>query len=193
MIKIEKSNRKTISISINALGDITVKAPLKLPKSDIDKFINSKSEWIKKHLDRRKLILDENSSILNKEKGLYLGKIVDISSNFKKNIVSNAKQYLPARTEFLATKLGFEHGNVSVKDYKARWGSCYKNKDITLCYKLMMLSLDLIDYVIIHELCHTVYFNHQKGFHELLSSKIKNERELNRRLKNYAFLLKIDY
>ncbi|MBO7214664.1 MAG: M48 family metallopeptidase [Clostridia bacterium] len=80
-----------------------------------------------------------------------------------------------------------------VKNYKSRWGTCYKNKYITLNYKLMMLDVDLIDYVIIHELCHTIYFDHQKEFKNLLNRITKNSAGLNKKLKEMSFVLKIEY
>ena len=193
MIKIERVKRKTISISIDALGEVKVKAPTFLSDNDIEKFINSKRKWIDKILSRMRLILSENSKILSKEEVYYLGKIVNYSEDFIKTIKHNANVYLPARIKMLADKFNFKIGEVHVKDYKSRWGTCYKNKNITLNYKLMMLDVKIIDYVILHELCHTVYFDHQKKFHSLLSSLIKNEKEIKRSLKEKSFLLKIKY
>ena len=56
-----------------------------------------------------------------------------------------------------------------------------------------MVDKDLIDYVILHELCHTKFFNHKKDFHNLLKSYFENDKELNLRLKKFSFISKIVY
>jgi predicted metal-dependent hydrolase len=65
------------------------------------------------------------------------------------------------------TKLNFK--NLTIRDQKTRWGSCSSNKNINLNYKLLFLSYPLVEYVIVHELCHTKYMNHSAKFWELVA------------------------
>lgn len=193
MVKIIRSKRKTISIHIDDFGLVSVRAPLFVKDSEINEFIASKKAWIDKILSKIDKVNIEYCEIFNKTKCLYLGNIVDYSENYVKTIKNLAKGYLSDRLRLISNQIGLPFNNVIVKKYKSRWGSCDKNKNISLNYKLIMLDENLIDYVLIHELCHTVYFNHKKQFHLLLKRHIKNESETRKRLKSFSFINNIDY
>lgn len=75
-----------------------------------------------------------------------------------------AREYLPARLHFLASRHGFEFSSVKISRSKARWGSCSSKKSINLSLYLMLLPDRLIDYVLLHELCHTRHMNHGPEF-----------------------------
>lgn len=99
--------------------------------------------------------------------------------------LSEAKAYLPERTRWLAGQ--YSHllpapGSVRVRKMKRRWGTCHKGGAIWLNRELMKKSPDLIDYVIIHELCHLVHHNHGKEYYELLGRILPGFRELRKRL-----------
>ncbi len=82
----------------------------------------------------------------------------------------DAKVYLPLRMLELAIQHGFRYKGVSIKNMKSRWGSCSGTQNINLNLHLMRLPDHLIDYVLLHELCHTKVMNHGKEFKELLHS-----------------------
>ncbi len=193
MIKILRLRRKTLSINIDVFGTITVKAPLYVSDKKINEFISSKKDWINKVLTKIDATNTEYCEIFNKSKGLIFGKIVDCTEDFIKIVKNIANEYLPERIKHLSEKINLSFSTIKIKDYKSRWGSCDKNKNISLNYKLVMIDKILIDYVIIHELCHTVYFNHKKEFHLLLKSFFKNEIDIRKRLNEYSFINKIDY
>ena len=96
-----------------------------------------------------------------------------------------AKHYLPVRVNALAQKHGFTYASVKVKNMKSRWGSCSYTNAINLNIHLMRLPDYLIDYVILHELVHTVHKNHAKGFWEALDQVSGNARLLAREMKKY--------
>lgn len=98
-----------------------------------------------------------------------------------------AKSYLPQRTQELCGQLGFKCKRVTVRNAKTRWGSCSPDDNISLSLHLMKLPDHLIDYIIIHELCHTVHKNHGPKFHQLLDKKTNGRHEAMRReLKQYT-------
>jgi predicted metal-dependent hydrolase len=99
---------------------------------------------------------------------------------------TEAKAYLPKRTQWLAGKFGFTINDVRVKNLKSRWGSCSSKNNINLNIHLMRLPEHLSDFVILHELCHTVHRNHGTQFHALLNKLSGNEKVLNKELKKYS-------
>ncbi len=96
-----------------------------------------------------------------------------------------AKKYLPARATDLALKHGFRFNRISVKNAKTRWGSCSSSNNINLNLQLMRLPEYLIDYIILHELTHTVHKNHGKAFWNMLNNISGNAKGLNREIKRY--------
>lgn len=79
-----------------------------------------------------------------------------------------AKAYLPARTAELCRLTGLHCGTVTIRNSRTRWGSCSPDNSLSLSLHLMKLPDALIDYIILHELCHTVHKNHGVQFHALL-------------------------
>lgn len=97
-----------------------------------------------------------------------------------------ALEILPQRVTEIAAKLGLHYRNVSVRNTRSRWGSCSSLGDISLSIHLMRLPDHLVDYIIIHELCHTVHRNHGPNFHALLDSLTNGQhRALNKEMKDY--------
>ncbi|MFD2246438.1 M48 family metallopeptidase [Pontibacter ruber] len=96
-----------------------------------------------------------------------------------------AKEYLPKRVAYFADKFGFDFQNVFIKNAKSRWGSCSHTNNINLNLHLMRLPEALCDYVILHELAHTVEKNHGPGFWALLDKVCGNSRTLDKKLKAY--------
>ena len=81
----------------------------------------------------------------------------------------NAKSILPPRLEGLSKRCGLSYSSVKINSSQGRWGSCSARKDINLSYFLVLLPSHLIDYVLLHELCHTREMNHSERFWKLLN------------------------
>jgi predicted metal-dependent hydrolase len=97
-----------------------------------------------------------------------------------------AKAFLPGRLAWLASKYGFSFNKVTIKKLRTRWGSCSGVNNINLNLHLMRLPDELIDYVLLHELCHTVVKNHGKKFWQLLDKVTGNRaRKLDKMMDNY--------
>lgn len=114
----------------------------------------------------------------------------DIQAAIKKGIEeawrAEAKDYLPARVAELAREHGFRYGRVTVRNTVSKWGSCSVRNDLSLSIHLLRLPDHLIDYILLHELCHTVHKNHGPDFHRLLDEQTEGRhRALNKELKQY--------
>lgn len=100
---------------------------------------------------------------------------------------TEAKEVLPPMVEELAARYGFRYGSVTVRATRSRWGSCSSRNDISLSVYLVRLPRRLVEYVIIHELCHTRYKDHSPRFHALVDSILQGrENELRKELLGYA-------
>lgn len=96
-----------------------------------------------------------------------------------------AKFYLPRRTAELAKKYGFSYTKLTVRNSKSRWGSCSGKNRINLSLHMMQLPDHLIDYVILHELTHTVHKNHGPGFWQMLDEVTGNARGLDKQMRQF--------
>jgi len=109
-----------------------------------------------------------------------------LAAPIKKVLTAQAKAYLPRRLKYLADLHDLSFSAVQFGNPKGRWGSCSSQKIIRLNIALMNVPLELIDYVLIHELCHTVQMNHSSDFWELVASISPSYREHRRLLKKHS-------
>lgn len=96
-----------------------------------------------------------------------------------------SRQYLPKRVQFYAAKCGFKYSDLSFRNNISNWGSCSYDNNISLNVKLMKLPDDVIDYVILHELCHTVEKNHSASFWQLVKKVCPDYEGRRHKLRNY--------
>lgn len=100
---------------------------------------------------------------------------------------SAAKADLPPRIERLARQTGLQYAGLTIRAARTKWGSCSARNTISLSVFLMKLPEHLRDFVIIHELCHTVHHDHSPRFHALVDRLVGgNEKALNRELRSYS-------
>lgn len=101
-------------------------------------------------------------------------------------MTAEAKRVLPGRLDYLAGRCGLKYAGVRIRKTHTRWGSCTQGSHISLNMFLMRLPQHLVDYVLIHELCHTVELNHSERFWTLVNSFTDNKsKELREELRNY--------
>jgi len=95
-----------------------------------------------------------------------------------------AQSVLPAQLAKLAGLYGFNYSSVKIRKSRTRWGSCSSKKIINLSFYLLLLPEHLIEYVLLHELCHTVQMNHSPAFWRLLDKCTQNKAmELRREIR----------
>jgi predicted metal-dependent hydrolase len=111
-----------------------------------------------------------------------------IRFRIEETLRKEAKEYLPLRVESFASKMNFKYKKVTIKNMKSRWGSCSASNQINLSLHLLRIPEELCDYVILHELCHTVHKNHGKKFWDLLSSVCPQAKAKDKEMRNYDAL-----
>ena len=97
-----------------------------------------------------------------------------------------ARELLPSMVETVSRRTGLNYRSVAIRATRSKWGSCSSRNDLSLSAYLMLLPDHLIEYIIVHELCHTVHRNHSAEFHSLVDHHLGGrEKEFNRELKQY--------
>ena len=129
--------------------------------------------------DKIIISIPETKNILSSASQTYIRNI--IINTWKKE----AQQFLPRRVNELANQFNLKFQKISVRNTKSRWGSCSYNNNISLSLYLMRIPDKLIDYVVLHELTHTIIKNHSNVFWETLEKVCENSKQLDRELKNY--------
>ncbi len=157
-IIVVRSKRKTLAIEIKSNGSVYLRAPLFASDSEIEDFINLKKTWIDTHLQRLKSIKEEAE------------KVKKLTDDEISSLKLSAELHIPKRVEFYAEKMGLDYGKISIKLQKTRWGSCSVRKNLNFNCLLMLAPGEVIDSVVVHELCHLKEMNHSKNFYELVYS-----------------------
>jgi predicted metal-dependent hydrolase len=99
---------------------------------------------------------------------------VAVKKSLEQYFTIQAKNLFTQRFDALSVQTGLVASHLKIRQYRVRWGSCNSRKEISLNYLLMMTPLWVIDYVIIHELCHLVHLNHSKKFWDLVDQHYPN-------------------
>ncbi|MBO6154549.1 MAG: DUF45 domain-containing protein [Lachnospiraceae bacterium] len=166
-----RSKRKTVAIEIKPDGTVVVRAPRLMSKRFIDSFIAEKQNWIETH---REQILKRRAEV---------GTIEPISESEKKALAKQAKSIMPDRIDRYAQEIGVTYGRVSYRFQRGRWGSCSSKGNLNFNCMLMLTNDEIIDYVIVHELCHRLEMNHSAVFWKHVEQILPDYRERRKWLK----------
>lgn len=177
-IIIKKSLRKTISLSIEDDGVVLVRAPSFLTKAQIEKFIKEKQSWLKKNI---KKIRDR------KEKAQRFNELLD--PNKIKEYRERARTLLIDRANYFAEKHDLDYSRLRISSAKTRWGSCNHQNGLNFNWKILFAPPQVQDYLVAHELAHTVHKNHQKKFWRLVEKMHSQFKESRRWLRQNSYLL----
>ena len=190
MVKIIRGKYKNLRLQVNYNGDIIIKAPKIISQSRIIEFINSKQNWINKQL---KKIEDINNlkAKYNFNKYVYhYGIAEEIKEPKKKFYETTFKKEVVPLVISLSKKYNINIKSINITNTKRVWGSLNLKNEMKLNWKLIILPMDLVEYIIIHELCHTIEFNHSKAFWIQVKNKVGDYRNRKEKLDKYGFLLR---
>ena len=148
-----RSNRRTIGLEVKPDGQVIVRVPIRLPDSEICKFVHKHEEWIQKHQEIARQRLEERPPV---EK-LTMQEIQELADQ--------AVKVIPQRVAYYAPKIGGDYGRITIRNQKTRWGSCSANGNLNFNCLLMLTPSEVIDSVVVHELCHRKEMNHSDRFY----------------------------
>ena len=153
-VTVIRSNRKTVAIQVNSDLSVTVRAPRSASEKDIEEILKKKKAWISKHIEKIKETKErfeaEPTEKLTREKVIALAE--------------EALKVIPERVEYFAKVIGVTYGKITIRNQKTRWGSCSSKGNLNFNCLLMLAPPEVLDYVVVHELCHRKQMNHSKAF-----------------------------
>lgn len=171
------SRRKTCAVSISADGRITLRLPLHTPESQIRRLLLDKQSWIiRHHLEAVKRAANRPVSDLTDTQRAAL----------EKRYIEAAKDYFPKRAAYFLPITGGIFNRITIRDQKTRWGSCSAKGTLSFNWRLMLAPPAVLDYVVVHELCHLTHMNHSKAFWALVESACPDYRAHRKWLKQHG-------
>ncbi len=215
--KLIRSKRKSIALEIKNDGALVVRAPFFVKDELIQRFVDQKRDWIDKihHRARQRLTQFRPKQFIEGEKFLYLGKeyTLHIAEDMFGKLLFEDKfilssRYLPKarrlferwykeeafsvftkRCRFYAKQIGVNYKCLKLSSAKRRWGSCHPQGSLCFNWRLVMAPLEILDYVVVHELAHLKELNHSSRFWAVVEKVFPGHRDAKKWLKENHFRL----
>jgi predicted metal-dependent hydrolase len=189
--QIIRTKRKTLALIVKPDGSLVVRAPLRTPERSIWEFIQNHADWIEKkkaealaalppaprqHVAGELFMYLGNAYSLEIVRGQKTALVLEETFKLAEASQSNAKvafdrwyraqarQILNDRVNLYANQYNFQFKKIGITSARTRWGSCSPNGSLNFSWRLIMAPIEAIDYVVVHELVHTIFHNHSKRF-----------------------------
>ena len=169
--RLVRSSRKTVSIQIEPGGEVIVRAPARMSAAEIERMVDAKRGWIEKHIPRK---VDERER-LNPEE--------------IQELADRAAKVIPERVEYFAPLVGVGYGRIAIRHQRTRWGSCSGKGNLNFNCLLMLAPAEVLDYVVVHELCHRKEMNHSARFWAEVERVLPDWKERRRWLREHGQVL----
>ena len=161
-----RSSRKTLAVQIRADGTVIARAPLRMPKDRILCFLSEKASWIRMQQGR----MQERENMRQQAR-------IHLDAAQEKELRERAKSVLAQRTAYFARQVGVTYGRITVRDQKTRWGSCSQTGNLNFNFRLILAPSEVLDYVVVHELCHRRQMNHSTQFWQEVAQVLPDYRK----------------
>jgi len=211
--RVIRSKRRTIALIVENDGSITVRTPIRMPESSIHEFVEKHVKWVeKKKAEMHAATPVLAKQYLPGETFLYLGKAyaLELVKDQKKKLIlddrfrlseaeqenaelvfqnwyrQQAKSLIFERVKYFADIHQLHYEKITITSARTRWGSCSPKNAISFSWRLIMTPLEIVDYVVVHELAHTVHHNHSKRFWSLVEKILPDYKERRKWLRRYG-------
>lgn len=171
-----KSNRRTLSLEAKEDG-LIVRAPSRATDEEISAFVAKHKRWI------------ENNILKMQKRKELLGGIEPLSQSDIQALADRALSVIPDRVKHYAEIIGVTYGRITIKNQRSRWGSCSAKGNLNFNCLLMLAPPEVLDSVIVHELCHRKVMNHSDKFYAEVLSFFPNYYICNKWLKENGDLI----
>ena len=173
-IKVIYSNRKTFGLEIKPNEEIVARVPARAALCDIENFIHKHQRWIENHLKKIRAV-NESAAAASQ-----------ITIDDIKKLADKAAEYIPERVKYYADIIGTNYGQITIRAQKTRWGSCTAKGNLNFNWRLVMAPEPVLDYVVIHELCHLRYMDHSEHFWNLVAEFCPAYKQYRKWLKEHG-------
>ena len=171
-VEVVYSNRKSIAIQIKPNGTVVLRAPIGVPKREINRILEEKRSWIEEHLQEIAKHRAEQAAVPK------------FSMDEINELANKALKYIPERVKYYAPIVGVNYSRITIRNQKTRWGSCSAKGGLNFNCLLMLTPPEVIDYVVVHELCHRKEMNHSKAFWAEVEKVLPNYKAAKKWLKD---------
>ena len=175
-MKIIRSRRRSIGLEIRA-GELIVRAPLWVSEREIRRVLEERRDWIEKHLKKA----EEEQKRMDAAEPLSAAEL--------RALARQAKAYIPQRVAHYAPLVGVSYGRIFIRNQKTLWGSCSSRGNLNFNCLLMLTPPEVIDSVVVHELCHRKHMDHSQRFYAEVLRVYPEYRRWHRWLKQNGKLL----
>ena len=151
-VRVIKSNSKTISVEVRT-EEVIVRAPKRMSNRNIHAFLEKKREWIEKH---QKIMQEQAETV--KLLPMYTEEEIN-------DFAEKAMQIIPEKVKHYADMVGVDYGRITIRNQRTRWGSCSGKGNLNFNCLLVLFPDEVIDSVVVHELCHRKHMDHSKEFY----------------------------
>lgn len=172
-VKVIKSKRRTIAIEVKPEG-IVVRAPYGLSDQMIQKFLQEKRGWIEKH---QKAMVERRA---------LMEQVEPYSEEEIHALAQKALEVIPKKVKHYASQIGVEYGRITIRNQRTRWGSCSGKGNLNFNCLLMLFPDEVIDSVVVHELCHRKHMNHSAEFYMEVEKVFPRYRSCQKWLKEHG-------
>ena len=149
LCKLILSRWKPLSLKLRP-EELIVRAPLRATNGQIEYFVEQHRRWIRQHQEKLEWQAAEFSVLTETE---------------LKSLTEQAQQYIPERVRYYAPRVGVDYGHITIRSQKSRWGRCSSKGNLSFNCLLMLAPPEVIDSVVVHELCHRKEMNHSAAFY----------------------------
>lgn len=174
--RLVRSSRRTVSVSVGISGEVTVRAPLNMPRKDIDAFVEKEKTKIEKYRDRALRQIGDAD-------------LTPFTGDEIKDMADEALRVIPGRVKYYADIMGVTYGRITIRNQKTKWGSCSSRGNLNFNCLLMKVPPRVLDSVVVHELCHRTELNHSGRFYDLLLRVFPDYYECDKWLKENGRVL----
>ena len=160
--RLVRSDRKTVSLQIMPEGELVVRAPKARKRGESDRFVESKRGWVEKHLRNVEPEVPRMTQAEFEE------------------LVRQALEVIPRVAARFAPVVGVTYGHITIRNQRTRWGSCSSQGNLNFNCLLLRAPQEVLEYVVVHELCHRKEMNHSPKFWAEVERVLPNYRESKR-------------
>ena len=181
-----RSRRKTCAIVLNENATLTVRLPLRGRDADAVRLLKEKQFWIGTKLEELKKRREEQQAKQAENPELTPEQRLALEKRYR----MAAKSYIPQRVSYYADTyrhiIRHDYSAIAIRDQKTRWGSCSGRGTLSFNWRLMLAPPKVLDYVVVHELCHLEHMNHSKDFWACVESILPDYKEYRKWLKEHG-------